>query len=70
MVLEGKIKRWGNSYGILITKEEIKKKKFHENETVLIDIKKKKDLSPLFGLCHFKRPTKEIIKEIREGYDV
>jgi len=69
MAIKSKIKKWGNSYGVLIGKEEMKKKNIHEGETVIITIKKKKELEDIFGICNFNKPTEKIIKEIREGYD-
>lgn len=67
--MQGKIKKWGNSYGVLISKEEVGKRNIEEGEEVSIEIKKKYDLSPLFGFCKFKRPIKEIMADIKEGYN-
>jgi antitoxin component of MazEF toxin-antitoxin module len=67
--MEGKLKRWGNSYGVLISKEEVSKKNIREGETILIDIQKKQDLMQLFGFCKSKRSMKEIMADIKEGYD-
>ena len=69
MIIKSKIRRWGNSFGILIPKDFIKKRNFSENENVLVDLKKKKNLQELFGICSFKRPVKEIMREIKDGYD-
>ncbi|MBI2672158.1 AbrB/MazE/SpoVT family DNA-binding domain-containing protein [Candidatus Woesearchaeota archaeon] len=66
---KSKIRKWGNSYGVLIPKEKMIKANFHENEIVIVEIKKKKDLSSIFGICHFKRPVKQIVDDIKEGYD-
>ena len=68
-MIESKIRKWGNSYGVLIPKGEIDKKQLSENDKVVITLERKVDLGPLFGICKFKKSTKEIIKEIREGYD-
>lgn len=70
MEVESKIKRWGNSYGVLLSKELIENEMLKENETVVVNIhSKRKNLEKLFGLCKFKKSTKDIIKEIKEGYD-
>ena len=69
MGVTGKIRRWGNSYGILLSKKEMKKKNLHENETVLVDIRKKIDVEKLFGICSFKKSVDEIMKEVKEGYE-
>ena len=68
-MIESKIRKWGNSYGVLISKGDIEKKNLGENEEVIITIKKKMNLEKLFGICKFKRPTIEIMKEIKEGYN-
>ena len=67
--MEAKLKRWGNSYGLLVSRDEVKKMNIKENEVLTIDIKKKYDISQLFGFCKFKRPIKEIMNDIKEGYD-
>ncbi len=64
-----KIRRWGNSYGVLVPKQLIEEKNLSEGDEVVITLEKKADLSKLFGLCKFKKPTSELMKEIREGYD-
>ncbi|MAG47198.1 hypothetical protein CL617_01210 [archaeon] len=69
MTFETRIRKWGNSYGFLIKKEEMKKRNLHENEKIIVNIKKRKNLEELFGLCHFKKPVKEIMREIKKGYD-
>jgi len=69
MVIESKVKKWGNSFGILITKEEIRKKNIHEDENVIVEIKKKLELDKLFGICKFKRPVRELTRGIKEGYE-
>ena len=70
ITMEGKIRKWGNSYGILLSKEALKKKDIHENETVVVGIKKKKGgLADLFGIFHWEESMEEIMRDIREGYD-
>jgi hypothetical protein len=57
--METKLKRWRNSE--IINKEEVNKLNIEENV-----IKKKNNLGELFGFCKFKRPIKEIIKDIKK----
>ena len=66
--MEGKIMKWGNSYGLLIQKDEVRKRELKEGETVEIELRKKQGLTKLFGMCKFKRSMKEIMEDIREGY--
>ena len=70
MEIDTKIRKWGNSYGVLIPKSVLEEEHLTENDSIKINIiGKKKDLEKLFGLCKFKKPTNEIIKEIKEAYD-
>ncbi|HLC58767.1 MAG TPA: AbrB/MazE/SpoVT family DNA-binding domain-containing protein [Candidatus Nanoarchaeia archaeon] len=70
MEVETKIRKWGNSYGVILPKSVIETGMFSDNDEVIVKIKKKKkDLSELAGLWKFKRPIEEIMKDIKEGYD-
>ena len=44
-----KIKRWGNSLGVIIPTEEVKTRNLKEGETIILDLKKKKKIDA-FGL--------------------
>lgn len=68
--MEAVIRKWGNSYGILLKKEEITKRSLHEGDVIELELKEKKniDLTPLFGLCSFKKSVDQIKKEIKEQY--
>ncbi len=70
MEIETKLRKWGNSYGVLLPKEVVENQNLKEDSIVKINISPKKpDFRKLFGLCKFKKPMKEIIKEIKEGHD-
>lgn len=68
-MIEARIRKWGNSYGLLLPKNELIRQHLAEDEIVLVSLKKKHNIAQLFGICHFKRPVREIVREIREGYD-
>lgn len=63
-----KIRKWGNSFGVLVPKELIEKENFKLNEEVVVRLEKKMDISKVFGILKTKRTTENLIKEIREGY--
>ncbi|MFH1073314.1 MAG: hypothetical protein V1743_07845 [Nanoarchaeota archaeon] len=69
MVLYKKIRKWGNSYGILLAKDELVEYGIHENETITVQLDKQPNLHGLFGKFKFKKSTEKIMKEIDEGYD-
>ncbi len=65
-----KIKKWGNSLGIILPNEIIKSKAIVENEIIEIEIKKKNEpLKKLFGTLIRKISTQKIKDEIREGWE-
>ena len=70
MEVETKLRKWGNSYALLLPRDVVINQNLSENDIVIADIKPKKvDLTGLFGFLKFNKPTKEIMKEIRKGYD-
>ncbi len=65
-----KIKKWGNSLGIILPNDIIKSKAIVENEIIEIEIKKKNDsLKKLFGTLSRKISTQKIKDEIRGGWE-
>ena len=68
MQSKAKLKRWGNSFGIVIPKEIIEKEGLREGEEVEISVRKSSDLSHLFGKYHFKHLQYQKEK-MRKGWD-
>ena len=65
-----KIKKWGNSLGIILPNDIIKNKSIVESEIIEIEIKKKNEpLKKLFRTLSRKIPTQKIKDEIREGWE-
>ncbi|MBU0628019.1 MAG: hypothetical protein KKC75_02430 [Nanoarchaeota archaeon] len=49
-MIAGKIKKWGNSFGVLIPKHELERMNLGENQEVIIELTKKDNsLKELFG---------------------
>ena len=69
MDIRTKVRRWGNSFGITIPKETAEKLHIHEDEEVIIEVKKTFSLKDAFGSHKFKKSTDQIMKEIDEGWD-
>jgi len=71
MAIEVKIKKWGNSLGVILPKEIVDKEKFKENEKVMINIVKEADLSDIFGSLKGKiKMSGQKMKNLaREGWD-
>lgn len=67
--IETKLRRWGRSFGIIIPVEAAKEADLSENESIEVVITKKKNpFIENFGILKgkMKKPTKEILKELRE----
>ncbi len=70
MEIESKVRKWGNSYGVMLPKQFLESEHLQEEDIVKVNIiSKKADIGKLRGLWKFKRPIKEIMKDIKEGYD-
>ncbi|MDD5133691.1 MAG: AbrB/MazE/SpoVT family DNA-binding domain-containing protein [Candidatus Nanoarchaeia archaeon] len=70
MAIEVNIRKWGNSMGIILPKEIIKKEGLKENEKILIDIFKEADLSKMFGTLKRKLSGQEFKDMVREGWGI
>ena len=72
MEIEALTRRWGNSIAVIVPARIVEKENLKENEKVLFKIEKKRStkVKDLFGLLKsWKKPTEEILKEAREGWD-
>ena len=68
--LETKARKWGNSIGVSLPKDVIKKANIKPDKEVRLFIQDKKiDLSKVFGTLKIKKPTQEILDEIRQDED-
>ena len=66
---ELKVRKIGNSLGVIFPKELVKEKRLKENERVFVSVAKKGDLSKLFGTLKFKESSQKIKDDIRKGWD-
>lgn len=66
-VLETKVKKWGNSFGVIIPKAALEKERIRENEKIMILIVKNgaKALSSTFGIAKPKKSSQQIKNELR-----
>jgi len=61
------LKRWGNSYGVLIPKNVALKKGIKENDEVEVTIRKVVDIRSLFGKYKFDN-VQRLKDKLREGW--
>jgi antitoxin component of MazEF toxin-antitoxin module len=72
MVIEAKVKKWGNSLAIILPKEIVERKQIHEEDSLLVfDVVKDIDISESFGALKgkFKHTAQELKDMAREGWD-
>ena len=67
--LEVTVRKWGNSFGLLISKKDAQRLGIREKQTLHIRVDQKVNpLQELAGTLKFSKPTKQLLKEAREGY--
>ena len=67
MAIRTVMRKWGNSLGVVIPREEALKEGLHENDEVEIVIRKGVDIRQLFGKYKF-RDLQSLKEELREGW--
>jgi len=69
-VIETKVKKWGNSFGVVIPMEVINREKIKEEQEIRVILVKdsKKVLGETWGLLKdkIKKPTQQIKDELRK----
>lgn len=70
--LKTKIRRWGNSFGVVVPITKVNQENIKEGDEVVILINKKEGnvLRETFGTLKFKKSTDKIMKEIDENLDI
>ncbi len=67
-IMTGKIRKWGNSMGLLLSKKELAKMGFKENDEITITVEKKSNpLKEMFGAIKFSKSTRELLAESRRN---
>lgn len=67
MFIRTTLRRWGNSYGVVIPKDSALKEGIKENDEVEILVKKAVDIRTLFGKYKFE-DVQKAKDELREGW--
>ena len=65
-------RKWGNSLGITIPKEIVEEENITLKDELVVDIRKKGDVSEirgLFGKFKFKKSAQQIKDEMRKGWE-
>jgi len=67
MVIRTTLRKWGNSYGVVIPKDVALKEGIKEDDEVEVIIKKAVDIRSLFGKYKFE-DVQRVKDELREGW--
>ena len=70
MEIKTKTKKWGNSIGILIPKEAIRKENIKPDQEVTITISSKPitKVKDIFGTMKFKESTDKLMREVDKEF--
>lgn len=70
MVTETVVRKWGHSLGVILPKEVVEAKHLKEDDTILIEVVQKADLSDVFGSLRGKlKMSGQAFKDLaREGW--
>ena len=64
------VKKWGNSYGVILPVKIVRENDLSENEIIEIQIKKKiRNIKALYGTLKLDKSTQKIKDELREGWN-
>lgn len=67
MAIQTKLRKWGNSVGVVIPIEILKKRNLREGEEVVIEIEKKEPIANVFGsLKNWKIDSQRVKDKIRK----
>lgn len=67
-MITGKIRKWGNSMGMLLSKKDLFDLGIRENDEVDVILAKKTSvLMDMAGKLKFSKPTAELLKEARKN---
>ena len=64
MAIEVTVKKWGNSFGIVLPKDVVQKEGLKENKKIVINIIKKADLSDIFGIVKKRKMSGQKMKDL------
>ena len=70
MAIEVKVKKWGNSMGVIIPSEVIEASNLRENDSICLTIVKKANFSDVFGMIKDRKMSGQAFKDmVRAGWE-
>lgn len=69
-MVAARLKRWGNSLGIVVPRDVVRRKGLREGDVVEFQVDRKtKSYRDYFGTFKPKKSTRRLLREAREGED-
>ena len=69
MSIQTKLRKWGNSIGVVIPIEALKEKGLKEGEEVIVELEKKRTMKEIFGsLKELKIDSQKLKEELRRDW--
>ncbi len=68
MAIETTVRRWGNSFGVVLPRDVLKDKQLKENDVVLLEIVKRADFRDVFGKMKRKSSGQRFKDAARAGW--
>lgn len=69
--LKTRLRKWGNSFGVVVPVKEIKEEDIKEGEELTVILMKENNVfKETFGTLKIKKKTDEIMKEIDKELDI
>ena len=70
MAIEVKVKKWGNSMGVILPKILVERENLEEADTITIEIVKEGNISSSFGAIKKKKLSGQKFKDmVRKGWE-
>lgn len=68
MRTNARIRRIGNSLGIIIPREEVNRKKLKEGDLVEVEVLRRVSMKEMFGSIKFRKTAQEMKNELRKEW--
>jgi antitoxin component of MazEF toxin-antitoxin module len=68
MKVSARIRRIGNSLGIIIPRDEVDKRKIKEGDLVEVEVLRRTNLKEMFGSVKFRKTAQELKDEVRSEW--
>ena len=67
--IEVETRKIGGSIGVIIPNAVIQQERIGPRERIRIEVKKPHTIDEFFGVTEWERPTKDMVRELKKGWD-